>query len=191
MSQNSGWLSQSPEFKQLSTEQRRLALEERVIKRIWDQHGCRPANLGAQVRDCKQQTGKDTLNFEWFHNTYPRFPVMLGAAKIDWTQNIQVGDLFGAFTKLSFFKEYEKFVDEIDLNPAVDQAALIFPWAHIPKGGSAMVLHNSPVDTVWDCHHEKAGRGTRIMRPLGNPVVIYVVESLNDFLMNVGTEWVS
>jgi hypothetical protein len=187
---NDGWLSGTPEYKELTQVQRRMALEERVIKRILDHANCRPASIAACVKECKLETGHATLNFEWFHNHYMRFPAMLGAAKINWMQNIQVGDLFGPFTKLPFFKEYEKFCDEIDLDPAVDKAALIFPWAHIPKGGNAMVLHNYPIDTVWDCHHDKAGRGTRIVRPLGNPVVVYVVESLNDFLTNVGTTWV-
>lgn len=187
---SSGWLSQTPEYKQLTGEQRRLALEERVIKRILDFAGCRPQSIAACVNECKRETGHAVLNFEWFATHYGNFPVVVGAAKIDWMQNIKVGDLFGAFTKLPFFKEYEKFLDEVDADPALDKAALVFPWAHIPKGGSAMVLHNYPVDSGEDVDL-RMERGTRIVRSLGNPLVIYVVESLNDFLTDVGTEWAS
>lgn len=181
------WLSNTPEYEKLSREQRILALEERVIKRIWDFAGVRPKSLAAASQECKLETGTPTLNFGWFHEHYP-FPVQMGAAKIDWMQNIQVGDLFGPFTKLKPFKEYEKFLYEVDIDPAEERAALVFPWAHIPKGGSAMVLHNYPVDSSQD-PDLRVERGTRIVRPLGNPLVVYVIESLNDFLSNVGTDW--
>jgi len=183
----SGWLSGTPEYEKLTKEQRQHALEERVIKRIWDFAGVRPKSLAAASQECKLETGTNTLNFGWFHAHYP-FPVTLGAAKLEWLHKIQVGDLFGPFTKLPFFKEYERFLEEVDLDPATARAALIFPWAHIPKGGNAMVLHNYPVDTSNEADL-RTERGTRIVRPLGNPLVIYVIESLNDFLANVGTDW--
>lgn len=182
------WMS-SPEAKAQIAEQSRLALEQRVIKRIWDFANNRPPRLAEVVQECKLETGKATLNFAWFHDHYPEFPVRLGAAKIPWIHEVSVGDLFGPFTKLPFFKHYEKFLDELDLNPEEEQAALIFPWATIPKGGSAMVLHNYPVNEGTDDPNMRLERGTRIIRPLGNPVVIYVIESLNDFLANVGTTW--
>jgi len=181
------WLSDTPEYEKLTQEQRVHALEERVIKRIWDYANARPRSLAAAARECKLETGVPSLNFEWFFNHYP-FPVVLGAAKLDWMSRIQVGDLFGPFTKLPFFKEYEMFLEGVDVDPVKERAALIFPWAHIPKGGNAMAIHNYPVDSTED-PDLRTERGTRIVRPLGNPTVIYVVESLNDFLANVGTEW--
>jgi hypothetical protein len=182
-----GWLTGTPEYERLTKDQQRLALEERVIKHIWDFADARPKSLAAASHECKLETGSPVLNFQWFHDHYP-FPVQMGAAKIPWLHQLQIGDLFGPFTKLAFFKEYMSFMERENLDPATARGALVFPWTHIPKGGSAMVLHNYPVDMTDEVDRRKE-RGTRIIRPYGKPLVLYVIESLNDFLENVGTYW--
>lgn len=183
-----GWLSDAePGAGKRHEDTRRRALEERVIKRIWDFAGVRP-NLQEALEECRLETGHSDLSFEWF-NQKSNFPVQLGASRIPWVHETQVGDLFGPFTKLPFVKEYVKYVEQAGIDDTREQVGLVFPWPHIPKGGSAMVLHNYPVDSSRDDPDVRIERGARIVRPFGNPLVIYVIESLNDFLLTVGTDW--
>lgn len=181
----SGWLSGTPEYKQKSQEDRRLALETRVIKRIWDFANIRPPSLKAATEECRLETGKEALNFDWFNDKY-NFPATLVAAKIPWVHEVTVGDLAGPVKKLPFFKEYQQRLDEADVDPAEQGMALVFPWAHIPKGGSAMVLHNLTVD-LWGDGDFWLDRGLTIVRPYNG--VVYAIESLNDFLTGVGAGW--
>lgn len=52
-----------------------------------------------------------------------------------------------------------------------------------------MVLHNYPTQSWVTDPDLREERGTRIVRPFGNPLVVYVIESLNDFMMSIGTDW--
>jgi len=118
-----------------------------------------------------------------------QFPVLLGAAKIPWMHAVPVGALFGHnFIKTPFFNEYVTFLTDNGYSDERSRCGLVFNWPGIPKGGSAMVLHSYPGDT-WQGTDIYIGEGTRIVRPYGNPLVIYVIESFNDFLHSIGTVW--
>ena len=167
---------------------RQAAFGERVIKQIL-------ANAGVKnrLREWKRQvswkTGKMGLTFDWFHEFFPDFPVRMGAAKLTYIHDISVPNLFGAgFVKMKFFLEYRDHLLRENLDDRTDRAGLAFMW----PGIGIMVLHNYPVGDEAETSPDpdiRTERGTRIVRPFGNPLVIYVVERLDDFLRNIGTEW--
>lgn len=189
-----GWLTdKDPEAREALENQRRAAFEERIVKRL-----LKAVNVGVHVGAARADAalmngGLPLLTFDWFHSAWPRFPARLGAAKVAWTHEITCGQLFGAeFAKLPFFREYQLCVEQLDIDLRLTHFALCFNWAGIQAGGSAMVMHNCPICSASlryaDPDHRE-NRGTRIVRPYGKPATIYVIESLNDFVANLGTDW--
>jgi len=180
------WLSakQAEEAAQIE-EDRITAFEHTLVKRLF-------ANVGinaAGVKAIAASEGYDCPNFQWLREQ-TTFPVFLGSAKIPWMQHLQIGELFGSnFTKTRFFAAYTEFVQSECFDDRRDRCGLVFNWPGIPQGGSAMVLHNYPVDSCKYDPDLRTERGTRIVRPYGHPVVVYVIESFNDFIQSVGIEW--
>ncbi len=180
-----GWLAkQAPaEAAQIEVD-RILAFEERLVKKIMSMVDCGVSELRIRVGE-----EYSNPNFLWLREQ-TKFPVLLGAAKIPWMHHIQIGDLFGSnFVKQRFFAAYTEFVTSECFDDRKDHCGLVFNWPGIQQGGSAMILHNYPVDSCEIDPDLRTERGTRIVRPYGNPLVIYVIESFNDFLLSVGTDW--
>ena len=179
------WLAkQAPEEAAQIEIDRILAAEERLVKRIMSTVGCSAGELRARV-------GEEyySPSLQWLRDQ-TRFPVILGAAKIPWMHQIQIGDLFGPnFVKQRFFVAYTEFLASCGLDDREDHCGLVFNWPGIQQGGSAMVLHNYPVDSCEVDPDLRTERGTRIVRPYGKPLVVYVIESFNDFLLSVGVDW--
>jgi hypothetical protein len=189
-----GWLSDgNPEELARLRETQRNAFEERIIKKILGD-----ANVDYHLATARHEAslmngGDRLLTFDWFQEKYPMYPVRLGAAKIPRTHEITCGHLFGhGFTKLPFYKEFINFLDQADIDMNSERAALVFNWTGIKAGGSAMVIHNYPTSSHirQEDPDLRLERGTRIVRPFGYPPVVYVIESLNDFLLSVGKDWI-
>lgn len=182
----SNWMAEAEEaFRR--DEQRVAHYEETLVKRILNHAGVPFTVPGLKAR-AADETNEHTVSFDFFAQEYPRFPVLLGAAKIKWTHEIQVGHLFGKhFMQLSCMKEYQNLCASVDADPRENRVGLVFNWAGIDAGGSAMVLHNYPPGCCVDAHERP--RGTFVCRPYGSPVVVYVIEAFNDFLDSVGTGW--
>ncbi len=187
-----GWLAdKNPQEAARIEAERRNSFEETVIKKLLALANVRYRLAASRADAASMNGGSHLLTFDWFMATYPRFPVYLGCAKVPYTHQISVGQLFGAhFMKLPFVAEYKKFLEQSGRNPLSDRTGLVFGWSGIDAGGTAMVLHNYPLNShnVPD-PDGRLERGTRIVRPFGNPVVVYVVEALSDLCISMGTDW--
>lgn len=65
----------------LSREQKQLAFEERVIKRVFRECGIKVNGWGRFAKDCQDVTGQANLNFKWFNSSF-RFPAMLCGRRV-------------------------------------------------------------------------------------------------------------
>lgn len=187
-----GFLSDSnPDAFERQRAQQRDSFEETVIKKMLSNAGVAYRLSASRADASAMNGGQHRLTFDWFMRTYSRFPVHLGAARLTMTHRVTCGELFGShFMKLPFVKEYQKFGEQLGLDPRNDRFGLIFNWAGIDAGGNAMVVHNYPLNShLTPDPDSRVERGTKIVRPFGNPVVVYVVESLSDLLISTGNGW--
>ena len=167
-------------------EMRQATFEETAVKRL-----LAVANVKFHLVTARQEAARITkehaLSFAWFHDAWPRFPVRMGACKLPSMHAIAVSDLFGSgFTKTKFFREYITFLQQENVDDTKDRAGLVFNWPDI----GLMVLHNYPVEQQNTADPDaRTERGTRIVRPFGNPLVIYVIETAADFMANIGNDW--
>lgn len=180
-----GWMTKGASDEAARIAQDRvISFEVTLVKRIMATVGVSAGELRMRASE-----GYGQASLAWLREQ-TRFPVMLGAAKISWMQDVQVGELFGSnFMKTRFFVAYTEFVTSEGLDDRQQHCGLVFNWPGIAQGGSAMVLHNYPVDSCKVDPDLRTERGTRIVRPYGSPLVIYVIESFGDFLLSVGTGW--
>ena len=163
---------------------RQAAYEEAVVKRIVRRYrGTREALVTEGRR-----RGVSPFQFGVLQDTFPRFPVQLGSAKIPDVHRTCIAELFGSgFTKTRFFREYQKWLVATATDDRETRVAFVFNW---PAISDQMVLHNYPVEQANTADPDlRRERGTRIVRPYGRPLVIYVVETLEDFLENLGSSW--
>lgn len=167
-------------------EVRQATFEESAVKRLLAVAGVK-YNLTASRGEAASIGSDHALSFPWFHDRYPRFPVRMGASKLAYMHWIEVPDLFGrGFTKTKFFREYLLFLQQAGLDDTRERVGLVFNWPDI----GMMVLHNYPVEQQNTPDPDlRTERGTRIVRPFGNPLVIYVIETVTDFLANIGNDW--
>lgn len=159
---------------------RQLAYETAVVKRILRRT---PPEYVSAVHEAAKQNGTP-LCFSAFHEGCPDFPVRLGSAKIPYVHTITVPSFFRTmFTKTPIFQAYVKWLVTENLDDRQERVCFVFQW---PGISDMAVLHNFPVGNpnVPDPDLQSQ-RGTRIVRPYGNPLVIYVLEALDDFLDNL------
>lgn len=162
------------------------AFEEQAVKKILAAAGIKTSKYQL-LEDVQRRTNARKMTFDWFHQAFPAFPVRLTGTKLKYVHQIGVPSLFGThFAKNSFFKAFERGLQQNDISVRDSRAGLVFNWPDI----SMMVLHNYPIEPDTGPELEsRVERGTRIVRPYGHPVVVYVIESLHDFLLTVGNEW--
>lgn len=169
----------------LHNKQRRDAsVEAQAVKHILD-YGKVPMTRQKIAADTKHLYGESEITFRWLSEKFPRFPVRLLAAKIDWMQNTTMSSLFGQpFMRTKFMTEYRKQLSEWGLDPSQHVVGLVF---NCPRavGATFMVVHNRSVDLLSDLPNG----ATRIVHAQGSPRQIYVVEGLKDFVTGLGIEW--
>lgn len=160
--------------------------EETIIKRILRGAGQAPSNWGVFVNECRERTGLDHLNFEWFRDRYPRFPLRLLPQKIAKAHRTTLIDVFKRFTTTRVFEVYQELAQFHGVNLKEHYAGLVFEMGEL----GACVLHNYPrLDHLGTDETARGDHGTRIVRPVGFPVVVYVVEQLPSLLDGIGKEW--
>lgn len=167
---------------------RQEGFEEAIVKRL-----LRSGGVELRVGQAKQQSWEDfqtrSLTFDWFRQRYPQFPVNMGSSKLPFTSGTHIGwtDLFGSgFMKLPWVAEYIKLCHTMSWNVHTERVALCF---NAPKLGTT-VLHNQPIQAHNVVDPERRTEPeTRILRPIGNPRVTYVIETISSFLDTVGTDW--
>jgi hypothetical protein len=74
--------------------QRQLAFEERIIKRVFNECGIKRLGWGKLANECRDMTGHDKLNFNWFNSVYLHFPAVLCGRRIPKLHELTLGDLF-------------------------------------------------------------------------------------------------
>jgi hypothetical protein len=169
--------------------QRQDTFEDAVVAQL-----LRTGGLGAQIGRLRQESSEvqrgAKLTLPWFNQRFPRFPVRLGARKLANIHKVQLGELFGpGFMKTPMMRAYVDLQVDMDASDADERIGLVFAWPHIPTAGT-MVLHNYPIEVAEvpdpSLRYE---RNTRIVRPYGNPPVVYVIDPLKEFLFSIGTDW--
>lgn len=75
-------------------EQRQLAFEERIIKRVFRECGIKISGWGRFVNECREITGHDKLNFSWFNSEFQYFPGVLCGRRIPRLHELTISDLF-------------------------------------------------------------------------------------------------
>lgn len=75
-------------------EQRQLAFEERIIKRVFRECGIKISGWGKLVNECREITGQDKLNFNWFNSEFGHFPGLLYGRRIPRLHELTIADLF-------------------------------------------------------------------------------------------------
>lgn len=166
--------------------QRQQHYEETIIKRILRDAGAAPSNWGIAVNECKERTGLTYLNFEWFRERYPRFPVHLLPQKVPKAHRTSLIDLFKRFTATRVFTAFQELVLFHGEDVTKNNVGIVFELGEL----GACVLHNFPrFDHLSSDDTSRGDHGTRIVRPVGLPVVVYVVEQLPSLLDGIGKEW--
>lgn len=74
--------------------QRQLAYEERTIKRVFRECGIKINGWGRYANDCRESTGHDKLNFEWFNQRFRSFPGVLSGKRLPRLHELTMLDLF-------------------------------------------------------------------------------------------------
>ncbi len=170
-----------------AAERRQETFEERIVKGLLQRAGI--ATPLWQLRHAAEEVyGIKSLNFRWFRQEYPRFPLILGASKIPNTAGITLADaLTGSFSKLPFFREYSKFLASEDIDDYERSVAFFFNL-----GGRTFALHNyRPMAAPGDDPDVLGERCGRLVRPFGNPVIYYIIEKASDLLDRLPTDWAS
>lgn len=183
------WKNQGGQDKLAAAEaelQRQQSYEETIIKRILRDAGAAPSNWGILVNECKARTGLTYLNFEWFRDRYPRFPIQLLPQKVAKAHRTSLVDLFKRFTHTRVFEAFQELVLAHGVDLQRNNAGLVFELGEL----GACVMHNYPrLDHLGVDETAKGDHGTRIVRPVGFPVITYVVEQLPSLLIGIGKEW--
>ncbi len=165
--------------------------QERIVKQLMRRANI-AAPIGALKREALEQRNSDDLGFAWFNEQFPRFPLILLAQKMKYTQTAMIGDLYGKgrFKKLPWWKEYEEQTAANDINLQTTRAALLFnlPYA---RDAFLMVLHNQPTQeqVIRDAEVRQDEPWPRTTFPIGNTGVVAVLEAFDSFMQTVGTEW--
>ena len=131
----------------------------------------------SRFKDERAETsGSRRLTLDWFHRRFPQFPVRLGATLLDDSTSPPWQDIFVRFTKCKFFEAYRRWRKDQGLDDHVQRIGLVFNLDR-----RAFVLHNQvrPV----------RGLGTRVVRSVGDPPVVLLLEQLGSLLESIGTEW--
>ncbi len=171
---------------------RQSRFEEWVVKSLL-RYAKVQISVGVAVRHAKEKYGHDALDFNWFREEIGRFPAELGSAKLPRTAEVYVNQLFGSgWAKTPWMKAYMKSVATYGWNVEQDRCALFFNLPHADQSYT-MVLHNQPVQAtlVEDPEQRSDEYFTRVVRPFGNPKVVYILESLKSFMQTIGTDWAS
>lgn len=163
-----------------------LRFQEKVVAKILRHAGIAHSPAVAK-RHAKQHYGDDTLGFQWLAAEYAQFPARLATAKVSYSMNTLFLEVMGSgFTKMPCWKVFHNVAAEEGWDLQNEHCGLVWNWPHADKS-HLMVLHNHAGQSLSAVQQEALE--TRIIRPHGNPRVVYVLESLNSFLNAVGTEW--
>lgn len=153
-------------------EQRQLAYEERTIKRLFTECGIKINGWGRFVNECRDITGQQNLNFQWFNSAF-NFPVRLCGRRIPKLHELVIADLFKPLPSNRLCKAVIKNLHRQDVD---ETRPFVFVFPIVRKMYCA---HN--VETVC---HDPGVRWT-----LRTETSLLAVEPTTSFFGSVGSEW--
>lgn len=138
--------------------------EERILKQVMSAIGVRE-KISLLKSRCQEVTGSYNLNWDWFNDEFPTFPVRLMVRSIPYVHTVTLLDLFQRFSKTPIYKGY---CDAIDLYGESDAKAdgLVFNW----PGVGSMCFHTFRVDfdTSESRFSRRIGEKTFVLEKLGS-----------------------
>lgn len=161
-----------------SREQKQLAFEERVIKRLFRECGIKIVSWGRLVNECREISGQPVLNFRWFNSSF-KFPAVLCGKRLYTGRrgpalaDLVLRDLLKPPDKNRAAKLISRVIADQGVNDD-DFFVFVFPVAH-----KMFCAHNmSQVD---------AATGTRLT--VQTPKDIMHIEATDSLFRAVGTNW--
>lgn len=151
------------------------AYEERFIKYLMQEF-----NLAHQIskmkHDCYEVTGKHQLNWNWFANAFPSFPVRFMPRSIPYVHQIMLRDLFQRFTKTPIYVEFEKGIEIHGLDPHAQTVGMVFEWPQLGR----VVMHN------YASYHSP---DIQLRRELLRPPITFVIERCQPLVDHIKEVW--
>lgn len=152
--------------------QRQLAYEERVIKRVFSECGIKINGWGRFVNECREVTGHDRLNFQWFNNRFRGFP-RLAARRIPRLHELTMHDLFKPLERNRLLKAVVKALHRAELS--IDTRFIfVFPVVRM-----SFCAHNVPTASPGPALDMRDGDGKLHM----------TVEPTKSFFQGFGSSW--
>ena len=165
---------------------RQAEYESRIVKRILTTAGYKPSRWSGVVSQSREFTGDRQLNFAWFHEAHPTFPVIMMSEKIRWAHKTRMIDLFKRFTKTPIYLRFADRAATAGIDLTKSYAALVFEMGEF----GTTVIHNYPRNPQFVLGEGCEDDGTRVVRPLKRTGVIYVVEQIQTLIAAIGSSWV-
>ena len=175
-----------------NAENKQISFQERVVRQVLKRAGV-TTSVAVLKKEAQEKHGSSTLDFKWFEEEFPHFPVKLFSEKFKATHQITLGQIYGRgeFEKLAWWQSYLKLCDTYQVDLRKQRAALFF---NLPYAQSAflMVLHNHPSQAnagLVDAEYREDEAWPRTTFPMRKRGMIAVLESFDSFLQTLGTDW--
>jgi hypothetical protein len=158
-------------YKQL----KQVRWEENMVKHVLRFYGV--DHLAKDLKTlCADRTGEARLQFRWFMDAFPDFPVWLGAEKVPFSFDIRFKDIVAFKMKLNLFKYWHRVQEEA---PSYWQQPVGFVFEALHSGqaeGAKWILHNSYRPAL------RLAARYLIENPVAHQPGIYVLDSFDVFL---------
>jgi hypothetical protein len=112
---------------ELRRQQRQLAYEERIIKRVFSECGIKLNGWGRLANECRKQTAQDKLNFGWFNQAFSRFPGRLCGRRIPKLHELNFQDLFKPTKDNRLLKAVAKALAKDEVASKNKRFVFVFP----------------------------------------------------------------
>jgi hypothetical protein len=112
---------------ELRRQQRQLAYEERIIKRVFSECGIKITGWGVLANMCRHETTQDKLNFGWFNNEFGRFPGRLCGRRIPRLHELDFQALFKPLEKNRLVKAVAKSLARAEVSGEDNGWVFVFP----------------------------------------------------------------
>jgi hypothetical protein len=158
------------EYLESLREQRQLAYEDRIVRRVFRECGVKIVSMGKLVNECKDMTGQPRLSFQWF-NTSGSFPGWLCGRRIPRLHELTLAEILKPAMKNRLFKAVVKNLHRQEIDEKV-------PFAFV-----------FPVVRTMFCAHTLRTEPTAsqlVIVSEGSPIII---EPLSAMCQSLGNSW--
>lgn len=164
--------------------QRQLSFEERIVKRVFSECGIKRTAWGMLVNDCRQTTGHDKLNFNWFNATYRDFPARLCGKRIPYLHELTVLDIFKKpNTANRLARAIHKNLSKLEVDCSRN-FVFVFPVVR-----TMFCAHNLDLDATNDCARVHWRVDYPAAANLSATARRLIVEPTFSLFSSVGSDW--